>query len=203
MQVANPMRHRRDIPALTGLRFLAAFSVAVAHAASISLRLEQPPSWFSAIQNCLETTAGFGMTLFFVLSGFVIHYNYRNLISSKGAASVRLAGETGFKSVAHLDCAVKASAARGISVEAATYGGNCGAPADNATQNVAASCDGKENCTYSVDVKRLGDPAPNCSKDFAVSYSCPPELTINHKELPGEAGLGGIVSLNCAPEPPK
>ena len=29
----------------------------------------------------IGTAAGFGMTLFFVLSGFVIHYNYRNVVT--------------------------------------------------------------------------------------------------------------------------
>jgi peptidoglycan/LPS O-acetylase OafA/YrhL len=75
---------RADIPALTGLRFLAAFSVAVAHGASISLRMDDAPALFDAVRFWLENCAGFGMTLFFVLSGFVIHYNYSNVISLQG-----------------------------------------------------------------------------------------------------------------------
>ena len=70
-----------DIPALTGLRFLAALAVAVTHGASLLLPLEGE---VRPIQHWLGTLASFGMTLFFVLSGFVIHYNYRDQINSGG-----------------------------------------------------------------------------------------------------------------------
>jgi peptidoglycan/LPS O-acetylase OafA/YrhL len=73
------------IPALTGLRFLAAISVAIAHGATLCLRTE---SSSQTVQTWLATGAGFGMTLFFVLSGFVIHYNYRGLIMAEGAAGM-------------------------------------------------------------------------------------------------------------------
>src|SRR5215208_5467844 len=71
------MRDRGDqISALTGLRFVAALSVALAHATSFiaipGLRLDY---W-------MQSSAAFGMTLFFVLSGFVIHYNYRSIAGS-------------------------------------------------------------------------------------------------------------------------
>jgi peptidoglycan/LPS O-acetylase OafA/YrhL len=75
------MTVKREINSLTGLRFLAAFSVAVAHGASLTLRFDQPrfgPSFW------LMQGVVFGMTLFFVLSGFVIHYNYRMLVAEGG-----------------------------------------------------------------------------------------------------------------------
>src|ERR1700735_4443904 len=78
------LSHRRDIPALTGLRFLAAFSVALAHGADVTFRISAPSDIFDFIKYWLSTAAGIGMPLFFVLSGFVIHYNYRTLIRSKG-----------------------------------------------------------------------------------------------------------------------
>ena len=69
---------RQDVPALTGLRFVAAFSVLIGHGFSWILQNHETPGgvvfWVSQI-------AGLGMTLFFVLSGFVIHYNYGNLVS--------------------------------------------------------------------------------------------------------------------------
>jgi peptidoglycan/LPS O-acetylase OafA/YrhL len=65
------------------LRFLAAISVAVAHGATLCLKTQSPNQ---AIQHWLSVGAGFGMTLFFVLSGFVIHYNYRALIGTQGIA---------------------------------------------------------------------------------------------------------------------
>jgi peptidoglycan/LPS O-acetylase OafA/YrhL len=70
-----------EIPALTGLRFFAAFSVAVAHGSGQLLKFEGPPTH---LIYWLPQIAGFGMTLFFVLSGFVIHYNYRKRVTEQG-----------------------------------------------------------------------------------------------------------------------
>ena len=68
-----------QIPALTGLRFFAAFFILCAHAAD----------WLGQFQNSnigqrFGFLAIYGMPLFFVLSGFVIHYNYRRLFTSRG-----------------------------------------------------------------------------------------------------------------------
>ena len=66
------------IPSLTGLRFVAAACVILSHALLQLVRFPSAePSWYSS----LTQASGIGMTLFFVLSGFVIHYNY--------AASIR------------------------------------------------------------------------------------------------------------------
>jgi hypothetical protein len=104
-------------------------------------------------------------------------------------------------SVVALRCAMSAPvrlAVTGISIVSATYGGNCGAPSGNATQSVAAACGGKADCGYTVDVARLGDPAPNCGKDFAVAYSCASDRTTHYEKVPGEAGLGDKqITLSC------
>jgi len=60
-----------EIPSLTGLRFFAAIFVCVAH--TITYVVPGLPPTISRL-------AAEGMTLFFVLSGFVIHYNYSNSI---------------------------------------------------------------------------------------------------------------------------
>lgn len=73
-------REKIELPELTGLRFLAAISVAMAHGSILVLR---PYHAFDPILYWLGPPAGFGMTCFFVLSGFVIHYNYGSSISSK------------------------------------------------------------------------------------------------------------------------
>lgn len=77
MGATSPSGTKADIPALTGLRFLAALSVAMAHGSLLVMTYPGPrPVFF----HYMSAIAGFGMTLFFVLSGFVIHYNYRELV---------------------------------------------------------------------------------------------------------------------------
>ncbi len=75
------LEHLPQIPALTGLRFFAAFSILFAHAVD----------WLAQFQNSnvrqeFTFVAMYGMPLFFVLSGFVIHYNYGKLFMSRGIA---------------------------------------------------------------------------------------------------------------------
>jgi peptidoglycan/LPS O-acetylase OafA/YrhL len=77
--------HHEDVPALTGLRFLAAFSVLIAHSFSIMLLSHETP--MGAIY-WLRQSSGFGMTLFFVLSGFVIHYNYAASVTEEGLRGI-------------------------------------------------------------------------------------------------------------------
>jgi peptidoglycan/LPS O-acetylase OafA/YrhL len=81
---AHP-RDRSDIPALTGLRFVAAFSVLVAHGFAAILANHETPY---GVIYWVRQASGFGMTLFFVLSGFVIHYNYAHLVTAAGARGI-------------------------------------------------------------------------------------------------------------------
>src|SRR5580658_87471 len=76
---------RPDIPALTGLRFYAAFFVLIAHGCAALLANHETP--YGAIY-WVRQASGFGMTLFFVLSGFVIHYNYANLVTGAGVKGI-------------------------------------------------------------------------------------------------------------------
>lgn len=72
------------IPALTGLRFMAAGTVVVAHALPKIVPLPQNHE-APALYTILASLSGQGMTLFFVLSGFVIHYNYAEQVQREGA----------------------------------------------------------------------------------------------------------------------
>lgn len=72
-------RHSRPaLPALTGLRFVAALCVFVSHAIPVIVPFPDPPV-FVVI---LSSLSAIGMSLFFVLSGFVIYYNYADTIDS-------------------------------------------------------------------------------------------------------------------------
>jgi peptidoglycan/LPS O-acetylase OafA/YrhL len=65
-----------DLPPLTGLRFFAAFFVFVGHATPMMLKFTPSPQFVINVTSCLIEV---GMELFFVLSGFVIHYNYADV----------------------------------------------------------------------------------------------------------------------------
>ena len=77
----RPSRSLQQIPALTGLRFFAAFFILFAHSADWLAQFQD-----SEIRRNFAFVAMYGMPLFFVLSGFVIHYNYRRLFMSHGVS---------------------------------------------------------------------------------------------------------------------
>jgi hypothetical protein len=83
-----------------------------------------------------------------------------------------------------------------ISVTSATYGASCKAPKGNVTKFLQTACDGKSSCQYSVDYKTIGDPAPGCSKDFSVEWTCG-GIAGGTSSAAGEAGLGSKVTLAC------
>ena len=76
---------KSEIPQLTGLRFLAAFSILFLHTVHWCIPFND-----TRIPVAIAGAVGvFGMPLFFVLSGFVIHYNYAVLFRDQtlGGAS--------------------------------------------------------------------------------------------------------------------
>ena len=80
---ASPPKGRpRYLPALDSLRFFAALFVAGGHYAGAYR--EQP------LSEGLMSLTGLGMTLFFVLSGFVIHYNYHEVLKQPGGLKLFL-----------------------------------------------------------------------------------------------------------------
>jgi peptidoglycan/LPS O-acetylase OafA/YrhL len=69
---------RQTFPSLTGLRLIAALAVLVAHCIALIVKLPDP----TEAMNLAVTLASLGMSLFFVLSGFVIHSNYSENVST-------------------------------------------------------------------------------------------------------------------------
>ncbi|MFM0155703.1 acyltransferase family protein [Paraburkholderia sediminicola] len=73
-----------DIPALTGLRGLAAMLIVMHHLGLLILPLGR-----TDLSQALHQFGLLGMSTFFVLSGFVIHYNYAARIHRDGARGVK------------------------------------------------------------------------------------------------------------------
>ena len=71
----------RQLQCLTGLRGVAAYSVLMAHATAYAY----PGA--PIIPHYIHGLPYFGMSLFFVLSGFVIHYNYAGMFRTDGLAA--------------------------------------------------------------------------------------------------------------------
>jgi peptidoglycan/LPS O-acetylase OafA/YrhL len=69
---------RKQIEALTGLRLVAAMSIVTSHAIAT-----MTPGTDDALLRMFGNTSGFGMSLFFVLSGFVIHANYEQSVQTR------------------------------------------------------------------------------------------------------------------------
>ncbi|MFM9847905.1 MAG: acyltransferase family protein [Hyphomicrobiaceae bacterium] len=72
---------RRPIEALTGLRFVAALIVAVSHFPQVI------PN--NSLQVALARQGSAGVTIFFVLSGFVLTYNYADTFLSSTAGALK------------------------------------------------------------------------------------------------------------------
>lgn len=79
MPPQTELRERTRLEPLTGLRGVAALSVLLAHALDTSWNYSGHAWW----QPFSSRLAYFGMSLFFVLSGFVITYNYAPLFAKK------------------------------------------------------------------------------------------------------------------------
>lgn len=67
-----------DLPALTGLRFIAALAIVFDHLWPVIFKLNTGVPFADPFRQL----AFLGMSLFFVLSGFIIHYNYSGMVSS-------------------------------------------------------------------------------------------------------------------------
>jgi hypothetical protein len=60
-----------------------------------------------------------------------------------------------------------------MTVQSATYGGNCKAPIGNVTDKVGKlGCNWVESCSIPISNSTFGDPVPGCGKGFDIAYSC-------------------------------
>ena len=84
----------------------------------------------------------------------------------------------------------------GVVVTSATYGGNCGAPRSNATQQLARACNGRTSCDYVIDWQVIGDPKPYCGKNYIAEWRCG-DGRVRSASVPPEAGYQKTISLRC------
>ena len=84
-----------------------------------------------------------------------------------------------------------------IKVVAGTYGKTCGQPRGNKTSFLRAACDGKNTCRYTIDYKKIGDPAVGCSKDYIAEWRCGGSSRIHSVRATPEAGFRKVVVLRC------
>lgn len=89
-----------------------------------------------------------------------------------------------------------------IKVATARFGSTCGGTDNNALGPVKSACQGKRGaCSFQVG-DLLGDPFPNCSKDFSATYTCGPNPATKTITLPAEASFS-TASFSCpAPTTP-
>ena len=61
-----------------------------------------------------------------------------------------------------------------LTIDSATYGGNCSVPIGNVTSQVATDlkCNWNTNCSIPISNQTFGDPAPGCAKSFDIVYKC-------------------------------
>lgn len=83
-----------------------------------------------------------------------------------------------------------------INVVSGSYGLNCGALYGNKTRHLASQCNGRESCSYRIDVNVIGDPAIGCAKEYIAEWRCGTG-PIRSIKVPSEAGNGSIINLTC------
>ena len=88
-------------------------------------------------------------------------------------------------------------ASSSIRVVAATYGRNCGAQYGNVTGELAAFCDGKATCEYTIETRAIGDPAYGCAKDYSAEWQCGNNPQRGNLAVGPEAGNGTTIVLTC------
>ena len=85
----------------------------------------------------------------------------------------------------------------GIRVISGSYGSNCGARYGNATDHLAAVCDGKMICEYVIDSNVIGDPARGCLKSYIAEWRCGEDGPRMSVTIGPEAGTGRKALLRC------
>ncbi len=84
-----------------------------------------------------------------------------------------------------------------IRVTSGTLGANCGVGRGNVSTQVAAICNGKDECTLSGHDVGNPDPAPNCAKAFAVEWQCSGQNGTRSNANPATVDETTPLTLSC------
>ena len=63
--------------------------------------------------------------------------------------------------------------------------------------DLAATCDGKAVCEYTIDTRTIGDPAFGCAKDYLAEWQCGNNPQKGSVAVGPEAGNGTAIVLRC------
>jgi hypothetical protein len=86
-----------------------------------------------------------------------------------------------------------------IRIIEASYGRNCRAQmggGGSAINDIVDACQGRDYCQYYIDVRRLGDPAPGCAKEYMARFVCRDGGNERWATARAEAN-GQSVTLDC------
>lgn len=137
--------------------------------------------------------------------------DYENKLDRARKANVQIENQIAELKQRMLDTTAPASSARSlerITINEATYGWNCRkfkpwsgrantVKKDNDTK-IRSECEGRSTCKYTIDYKKIGDPAYGCEKEYEVTYKCMPSGKTFTKKVAKEAGWGDkAVTLSC------
>jgi hypothetical protein len=139
--------------------------------------------------------AALGVVL--IMIGLSMQYSENQNMYARITPNMVTALPTNMIAVAPASAAAVAPTAP-IKVVSGTYGRNCNAKAGNATAQLAKACDGQNNCDFVIDMAKLEDPAPNCSKDFAAEWKCGDGNAVYSAALSSLVGKSDKLRLNCA-----
>lgn len=87
---------------------------------------------------------------------------------------------------------------KGIHIVNGTYGANCeDTDEGNASAYLGAACNDKSECTYVIDRRIIGDPAPDCDKNFVAEWQCGKDERVRAATVEAEAGDRESLTLTC------
>ena len=87
---------------------------------------------------------------------------------------------------------------KGIQIVTGTYGANCeDTDIGNSTPFISAICNDQIDCTFVIDKRVIGDPAPNCDKNFVAQWHCGDESKTRTGIVEPEAGNRKELKIHC------